>query len=131
MLSVRMKAARKAHKLTQEQLAIKVKTTKGTISNYENGHSTPSNEMLVDLADALNTSIDYLLGRTENPEFNPVNNSDDYREKAKQILEDSNKQIAARDGEISESEALERIARILEKQKGRLPGQRQPRPRKK
>ncbi|MET1032229.1 helix-turn-helix domain-containing protein, partial [Domibacillus tundrae] len=38
--------------------------TKGTISNYENGHSTPSNEMLKDLADILDTTTDYLLGRT-------------------------------------------------------------------
>jgi len=64
MLSIRLKAARKALKLTQSELAQKVKTTKGTISNYENGHSTPSNEMLIDLADALETTTDYLLGRS-------------------------------------------------------------------
>lgn len=64
MLSIRLKAARKALKLTQEELAKKVKTTKGTISNYENGHSTPSNDMLIDLSNALNTTTDYLLGRS-------------------------------------------------------------------
>ncbi|MGG0619695.1 helix-turn-helix transcriptional regulator [Bacillus altitudinis] len=66
MLSKRLKSVRKNKGLTQEELAKRVKTTKGTISNYENGHSTPSNEMLKDLADALNTTTDYLLGRTEN-----------------------------------------------------------------
>ncbi|PGC67600.1 helix-turn-helix domain-containing protein [Bacillus safensis] len=66
MLSKRLKSVRKNRGLTQEELAKRVKTTKGTISNYENGHSTPSNEMLKDLADALNTTTDYLLGRTEN-----------------------------------------------------------------
>ena len=65
MLSQRLKSARTRSKLTQEELAAKVNTTKGTISNYENGHSTPSNEMLVLLSDALDISTDYLLGRTE------------------------------------------------------------------
>lgn len=67
MLSHRLKIARKSKKMTQEQLAIKVQTTKGTISNYENGHSTPSNEMLVLLAKTLNVTTDYLLGNTDEP----------------------------------------------------------------
>ena len=64
MLSQRLKNARNKMKLTQEELAKKVNTTKGTISNYENGHSTPSNEMLVLLSDALEITTDYLLGKT-------------------------------------------------------------------
>src|SRR5690606_30531200 len=62
MLAKRLRAARSAKKWTQEQLGKKVNTTKGTISNYENGHSTPSNEMLLSLASALDTTTDYLLG---------------------------------------------------------------------
>lgn len=62
MLEQRLKAARKAKKFTQDDLAKKIKTTKATISNYENGHSTPSNEMLVALAKVLDCSVDYLLG---------------------------------------------------------------------
>ncbi|PFD12259.1 transcriptional regulator, partial [Bacillus thuringiensis] len=56
---------RKTRKLTQQVLADKVNTTKGTISNYENGHSTPSNEMLKDLANVLGVTTDYLLGRED------------------------------------------------------------------
>jgi transcriptional regulator with XRE-family HTH domain len=67
MLSKRLKIARKKNNLTQEALANKIKTTKGTISNYENGHSTPSNEILNDLADVLGVTTDYLLGRTDGP----------------------------------------------------------------
>lgn len=65
MLSIRLKSSRKRKRLTQEELAKRVNTTKATISNYENGHSTPSNDMLLLLADVLETSTDYLLGREE------------------------------------------------------------------
>ncbi|MCY8107509.1 helix-turn-helix transcriptional regulator [Bacillus spizizenii] len=66
MLPKRLKQRRKAMGFTQTQLAEKVNTKKTTISNYETGYSTPSNEMLSDLADALETTADYLLGRTDN-----------------------------------------------------------------
>lgn len=67
MLSQRLKESRKNRKLTQDELALKVNTTKSTISNYENGHSTPSNDMLVLLSNALQITTDYLLGRSDNP----------------------------------------------------------------
>ncbi|WP_256217418.1 helix-turn-helix domain-containing protein [Paenibacillus sp. OV219] len=63
----RLKQRRKAMNYTQEQLAELVNAKKTTISNYETGYSTPNNEMLRDLADVLHTTIDYLLGRSENP----------------------------------------------------------------
>lgn len=74
MLSERLRKARKAKKLTQEQLAQLVKTKKTTISNYETGYSTPSNEMLRDLADSLEVSTDWLLGLTDDP--SPSNKKD-------------------------------------------------------
>lgn len=74
MVSQRLKSARNRLKLTQEALAEKVNTSKGTISNYENGHSTPSNEMLVLLSDVLEITTDYLLGKSDNPTTNGVNN---------------------------------------------------------
>ncbi|MGG0794567.1 helix-turn-helix domain-containing protein [Brevibacillus laterosporus] len=70
MLSQRLRNSRKAKKLTQEQLAHKVQTKKTTISNYETGYSTPSNEMLKDLANTLDVSVDYLLGRTDDTNNN-------------------------------------------------------------
>jgi transcriptional regulator with XRE-family HTH domain len=67
MLSQRLRTARRAKGLTQEELAEKVRTTKGTISNYENNHSSPPNDMLTQLADVLNVSTDWLLGRVDEP----------------------------------------------------------------
>ncbi|MFD2760475.1 helix-turn-helix domain-containing protein [Lentibacillus juripiscarius] len=66
MLAKRLKQRRKEANLTQEALAKLVNTTKGTISNYENGHSKPPHNTLYELAQHLDTSIDYLTGRTDN-----------------------------------------------------------------
>jgi transcriptional regulator with XRE-family HTH domain len=66
MLPQRLRQKRKQKKITQQELANLVNTKKNTISNYETGYSTPSNDMLVDLARALHTSTDYLLGVTDN-----------------------------------------------------------------
>ncbi|CEH32383.1 helix-turn-helix domain-containing protein [Aneurinibacillus migulanus] len=67
MLAQRLRQARKAKGYTQEDLAKLVNTKKTTISNYETEYSSPSNEMLIDLANVLGTTTDYLLGRTANP----------------------------------------------------------------
>lgn len=64
MLSQRLRQARLASKLTQEELGKKVNTTKSTISNYENGYSTPSTDILIQLAETLQTTTDFLLGRS-------------------------------------------------------------------
>jgi transcriptional regulator with XRE-family HTH domain len=37
---------------------------------YESGDRTPTYEALLALADYFNVSIDYLVGRTDNPEIN-------------------------------------------------------------
>lgn len=63
LVSERIKQSRKAAKLTQEELGRRVNTTKATISNYENGYSTPSNQMLVELSGVLNVTTDYLLSK--------------------------------------------------------------------
>ncbi|MEH7242426.1 transcriptional regulator [Bacillus thuringiensis] len=80
ILGQRIKDSRKKRGLTQGDLALKIKenmdtetkVTKTTISNYETGYSSPSNEMLVVISDALKVSVDYLLGRSDDPELNAV-----------------------------------------------------------
>jgi transcriptional regulator with XRE-family HTH domain len=43
--------------------------SKGNLSNWRNG-GYPSAEILIKLADRLETTVDYLLGRTDKPEIN-------------------------------------------------------------
>lgn len=56
---------------TQENIAKAAEKTRQTVSQYANGISEPSYETLVKIADYFNVSVDYLLGRTEDPSRKP------------------------------------------------------------
>ena len=43
--------------------------SQNTVSRYENGIREADYDMLITLADYFNVSVDYLLGRTDNPEI--------------------------------------------------------------
>ena len=43
---------------------------RGTIRRYERGEMEPSRAALVAIADYFEVSVDYLLGRTDNPHVN-------------------------------------------------------------
>lgn len=65
--SSRLKQLRTSNNLTLEQLGNAVGSTRGTMGNFENGNKKPSLDMLIKLADYFNVSIDYLVGRTDDP----------------------------------------------------------------
>ena len=64
MLSDNIKRIRKARGLSQEELAIKLNVVRQTISKWENGLSVPDSDMLIALADELDTSVGTLLGES-------------------------------------------------------------------
>jgi len=53
--------------LTQEELAAKARTDQKRISKYEKGQSDATGDTLAGLAQALETSTDWLLGLTDDP----------------------------------------------------------------
>lgn len=61
----RLKELRKLNNLTQLQLANKLNVYQSRITKWENGQHEPNIEMLIKLADALNSTIDYLVGYTD------------------------------------------------------------------
>lgn len=63
----RIKELRKQKKLTQQGLADKIEASRDTITKYENARSTPTLAMLSLIADALDTTVEYLQGKTDNP----------------------------------------------------------------
>lgn len=67
----RLKKLRAEKKLTQGELGKIVNVTKVSISGYESGNRSPDTDTLQKLADTLDTSTDYLLGRDESRNFTP------------------------------------------------------------
>ena len=64
---MRLKEIRKAKGVSQLKLALDLNTNQNTISRYETGEREPGIAELVKIADYFNVSIDYLVGRTDNP----------------------------------------------------------------
>ena len=62
--SVRIAAVRKQMGLSQEEFRELVNMSRRTVAAWESGDRTPSFSTLSDVADRLNVSVDYLLGRT-------------------------------------------------------------------
>lgn len=67
---VRLKELRKKKGISQLRLATELNTTQNTISRYETGEREPGIDELIKIADYFNVSVDYLIGRTENPKMN-------------------------------------------------------------
>ncbi len=65
MLNENIKSYRKKNGLSQEDLAAKLNVVRQTVSKWETGLSVPDAEMLIKLAEVLNTSVNSLLGETE------------------------------------------------------------------
>lgn len=62
--SYRLKSLREDNDLTQSELARILKVSRETISGYENAGKEPNFELLVQIADYFDVSLDYLLCRT-------------------------------------------------------------------
>jgi transcriptional regulator with XRE-family HTH domain len=63
----RLKKLRNDKQLTGEELGKILNVTKVAVSNWESGNRTPDADMLIKLADFFDVSLDYLLGRTDDP----------------------------------------------------------------
>ena len=69
--------------MTQLELAESVQTSNANISRYISSDREPRAEMALKIADALDTTVDYLYGRTNNPSRDPavaasINSPDGY-----------------------------------------------------
>ncbi len=65
-----LKNLRKSRNITQKQLALGIGASERGIQQYELGERKPTYDMLIALADYFDVSLDYLVGRSENPEIN-------------------------------------------------------------
>ena len=64
---MRIQELRKARRITQLKMALDLDMSQNTISRYESGAREPGIAELIRIADYFRVSIDYLVGRTDDP----------------------------------------------------------------
>lgn len=67
---VRLRQLIEREKIKQKDLALDVGITEAALSRYMKGDRTPHGDTLCNLATALHTTTDYLLGRDDIEDFN-------------------------------------------------------------
>ena len=65
----RLRLAREQRGISQRDLGKAMGVSAVTISRYETGEHEPGIAELVKIADYFNVSVDYLLGRTDDPKI--------------------------------------------------------------
>jgi transcriptional regulator with XRE-family HTH domain len=70
-----LKDLRQSKKITQDKLSAALGVSRSTISMWEIDASEPDKDMLSRIADYFNVTIDFLLGRSDDP--NPTASPDD------------------------------------------------------
>ena len=88
----RLKAARRMRRLTQHDLAARSGLPAASVSHFEGGARLPSCLNLSRLADALDVSADYLLGRVDEP---ACARADDAFWDRVALLEDGDRELVA------------------------------------
>lgn len=69
-METNLKKLRLKKKKTQLNVQMETGIEQALLSKYESGKRIPPTETLITLADYYDVSIDYIMGRTENPEIN-------------------------------------------------------------
>ena len=69
-MTFRLKELRNKRKKSQVSLGIDLGVSQDAIIRYENLEREADYQMLIDIADFFNVSLDYLFGRTDNPNIN-------------------------------------------------------------
>lgn len=85
MLNENIRSIRKTKGLSQEEFAIKLYVVRQTVSKWERGLSVPDSEMLIRIAEILETPVSVLLGETQAEPEEPLHNLNVISEKLEVI----------------------------------------------
>lgn len=113
----RIAKLREQRKLTQEELSKQLSISRASLSHYEKSRRVPDYETLNKIADFFNVTVDYLIGRTDDPSP-PENEQNEHIKLFEESLELSDESILERfsllvDGrELTPEEAKRFIAFI-------------------
>lgn len=67
MFNERLKSLRNKKSISQYELAERLNLTRGQIGNYEQGKRQPDYETLMKIADFFDCTIDFLIGKSDEP----------------------------------------------------------------
>ena len=87
---MKLKELRTKKGLTQQELAVKLNIARSTYNGYEQNFSEPSIEMLCNIANIYNVSLDYLVGREYSNDIGYLNEQQKTAVKMIQQLNETN-----------------------------------------
>lgn len=67
MFKERLRLCRENKGLSQTHMAELLKMTRQAYNHYETGNRVPTQDTLIEIANFFNVSVDYLLGRSDEP----------------------------------------------------------------
>lgn len=76
----RVKELRTGRRIRQIDFAAAMGVNQSAVSNWETGRNEPDNNMLCKIADYFGVSVDYVIGRTDDPSPAPELPQEKYRE---------------------------------------------------
>jgi len=115
----RIKELRTQKKLTQQGLADIINSSRGTVAKYEGDERNPSYAMLSLIADALDTTVEYLQGKTDNALKTSHNGYDDGDDKKHVDLADDELIMSFEGKELSEEYKQAIIATLRTMREGK------------
>lgn len=116
-IGYRISKARRYMNINQKELALKANIPEGSLSRYENDIREPKAAAIIQIADALEVSTDYLLGLTDEMEIK--NNSLAYKNDVEfnELMASTEKEFLTRrvlyDGEPVTQEAIDNMLHAM------------------
>ncbi|MEE6134586.1 MULTISPECIES: helix-turn-helix domain-containing protein [Bacillaceae] len=104
IIGERIKSQRQKLRIRNIDIADSLGVNKSTVSNWITGHRIPDTKILPDLATILNTSTDYLTGKSDNPL------PEDYKNDVREFLE--TKELYFK-GEVITDDVREALIQLL------------------
>ena len=118
MLKDRIKQKREEMDISQIELAEHLSVSQQTIGSWEVGRTAPSHETLNALAGFFNVSVDYLLGRTNDPSPPYQKWDDETLEIMERVHKDPNLRILFSSSKNLKKEEVEAVVRMVKAFKG-------------
>jgi len=113
MFGQRLRILRKDKKLTMKEFGKLFSLAESTISGYEGGSRKPDMDTINKFADYFEVTTDYLLGRSDNPNYTAAEEKAEEDGELEKMLDDPNVTIAFKEFSDSPEENREKALEYL------------------